>query len=408
MIKPINYFLLTLVVFIYFLFPMAKAVGAFGSLFLLIVGVFFFLKDLRGNLIPRGVVIASFPFIALFLLSLFGALYGMAATQEKIDYIIKSLRYLVIFFGAHFLFRLNFFGVALQSFSVSMAVTLAMVYMSVVFVLPWAPHVPQTWGGDHTIWGDYITQNIMMSFFAIWMLHQAFEGRRKEIKALYFILFALASIAVLALSYGRTGYVMLITAFLGYCFLSLKYWRWRILVCLMVVASVFVLYFWVDAFHSRVNQAYIEFLTTDKKNLTSIGARLLMWETALEIGWNNFWWGVGSGSYAAEWCGIVEELSWCGVGQHPHNHFLLLFASNGIFAFLLYSFLILSGVFLIFKKHTKSHLLLFVYLSILLVDSLLNGPFWNIREANFFTLIGAIVLAMIFREITQHPTKDIE
>lgn len=395
--NPIYFFV---IIFLFFLFPMAKAIGNLGAVFMLIAGLFFLLKDLRCKKFERGILVIGAPFIIIFMLAIVGAFYGDAAWELKIDFLLKALRYPVIFFGAYFLYRFDLGGVALKSFSASIIVILAMVYASVAIQLPWAPNIQKGWGGDHAIFGDYITQNIMVSFFAVLMLHLSLQSQQRIIRIACAALFVLASIAVMALSYGRTGYVMLLTAFLGYCLCFFKNRHWRVAACLLTIFSFAGLYFGVDNFQNRINLAYSELMSADGQNsLTSIGARLLMWSTAWDIGWANLWWGVGSGSYTAEWCARVNESAWCEIGQHPHNNFLLLFASNGIFSAIIYGFILLSAVFLFLKRSSGDCYIGLVFLIILFLDSLLNGAFWNIREANFFTLIGASVLVIIFNKL---------
>lgn len=385
---------------IFFLFPMAKSFGNIGSAMLLLFGIIFFLKDFSFNVVYKTNLLIGLPFFILFILASIGVFYGESGWSDKIDYSLKSLRYLAIFFGAYLIFRLNCANFVLRSFSISMVFTLLMVYLSVIFVLPWAPQVPPAFEGDHTIWGDYITQNIMISFFAVWMLHQGLEVRNYKKRFVYGALFLLSMIAVLTLSYGRTGYVMAFGAFMGYGFFRFSDWRLRVAVFLLCIFAIIVLYFSVDVFRERLNLGYAEFMNADgKESLTSIGARILMWKTAWSIGWSSPWWGVGSGSYALEWCARMGDQDWCDVGQHPHNHFLLLFASNGIFAFLAYLSIFLGAIFVVIKKYTDEYFLLIIFLIILLIDSMLNGPFWNIREANFFTLMGALVLAKVLEKI---------
>lgn len=397
-----NYLLVSSISLIFFIFPMAKAVGGLGTIFLLVFGFFIFIKDFSKNKIEPKFFLVGSPFFILFLLALLGMFHGSAEWGDRFDFIVKSLRYPAIFFGAYFLYRFGLKNIAIYSFSLSMVATLCMVYASVFIKLPWAPQVPQMWGGDHTMWGDYITQNIMMSFFAVWMFHQSLENHLKSVKYVCAVLFVCAAIAVVALSYGRTGYVMLFAAFLSYCFCRFSNWQIRVVACVVAGVSVLMLYFCVEAFKIRVDQAYLELINANGQNsLSSIGARLHMWSTAWGMGRDALWFGVGSGSYASEWCSKVNDAMWCAVGKHPHNNFLLIFASNGIFALLAYILVFVGAAFLIIKKYTTDYLLVVVFLVILLIDSFLNGPFWNIREANFFTLIAAVVLVTVFEGVME-------
>lgn len=393
-----------LVVVIYALFPMFKAVGAIGSAVLLLLGL--------GAMLKGGVVKAhllqlfplALPFLVLFALSVLGMFYGTADMPERWDYLSKSLRFVALISGGYFLYRCNLEKLALKAFCASMAVTMCLVYASVFIPMPWAPQVEQQWGGDHTMWGDYITQNIMMVFFAVCLLHGALQASTKAHRVVLGIGFVLASVCILVLSVGRTGYVMLFGALLVYAFVAHAGWKLRLLALGVAVTVVFLLYTQVTAFQARVDLAYAEFMAADGKNtITSIGARLLMWSTAVQLGWEHLWWGVGSGSYAGQWCAVMNDAAWCDIGQHPHNQFLLLFASNGIFAVLAYLSIFIGGLYCVSRSQSPQRLVVLMFLMLLGIDSVLNGPFWNVREANFFAMLGSVVFALLLKEKAVGP-----
>lgn len=391
-----NVFFILLVVLVFFIFPASKAVGTVGSFLLFLFGLFFFIKDCYNDPGKLKFLKISSPLLFLFLIICVGLIYGEASYTEKIDYFVKSLRFPAIFFAGYLLYKFNLSDIAIKCFSASMLMTLLMVYVSIFIPLPWAKNVPQEWGGNQTIWGDYITQNIMMSFFALIVFHKAFE--EKANKYIFFVLFFLSAWAILTLSFGRTGYVMLFSSIIGYIFLKFENWKIRFLVIVISFAVAVAAYFFVDLFRARVDLAYMQFVTADDKTLNSVGARLLMWKTAFKIGVDNFWFGVGSGAYELEWCARVVGEEWCAVGKHPHNQFLLIFASNGFFAFLGYFCFFIICFYFSFKRIKFSELF-FGFLTILIVDSFLNAPFWNVREANFFTLIASVFFAKILFEL---------
>lgn len=281
----------------------------------------------------------------------------------------------------------------IQGFFIGMLFILASTYLSIWFNLPWSSNKNLGWGGDHTVFGNYITQNIMMSFFTLLCINLLGKERKFLTNLLLLAAIVLSATSTLYLSSGRTGYL---TLFLGIS----AYIIFRLPKKLSLISLVFVLIVGISAFNTsksiqtRYQEAKQETILIfqqanagETPELTSIGARWYMWMKSIELIQERPLIGWGLGSHGVKWCEKAPEPEWCNVGDTtPHNQFLFFFTEMGIFG--LVWFLALLATLVWAAWCNREYRPLFMgFIAIFIGDSLVNASLWNAREYNFFIIM---------------------
>lgn len=288
-------------------------------------------------------------------------------------------------------------NLCLNSFFIGMLFILGSTYLSIWFNLPWSTNKNLGWGVDHTVFGNYITQNIMMSFFTLLTIDKIRKANYLFLNILYLILAALAITSTLYLSNGRTGYLTLIMGFLAY--ITFKIPKKFIIPSFLILFSiVFFTFKTSTSLQHRYEQAktettllFQEVKKSETPQLTSIGARWYMWMKSIELIQERPLTGWGLGSHGIKWCEKAPEPEWCEVGDTtPHNQFLFFFTEMGIAGFLW----ILTFIGVLFWAAWNSPVqqpLFMGFIAIFIGDSLVNASLWNAREYNFFMIMACLL-----------------
>lgn len=288
----------------------------------------------------------------------------------------------------------------LSAFTLSMCFLLICTYLNVWFDLPWSVTHNKGWFKDHTVVGDYITQNIMMSFFAVLCLHFGVIEEEKSKKIYWILIFLAACVAITTLSPGRTGYLMLIGGLMAYLFFLLPRY-WGALGALVIGAATALAVLSSDVAMKRIDLAMQETqLIFEQKSqgkipdVTSIGGRWQMWATTWELVEERPLLGWGLGSYGIKFCDKVPVEKWCELGdRHPHNQYLSFWVELGFFGFL--GFLVLMGIlFWAAWGDRKMRPLMAGFIAVLAINSMFNVSLWSSREYHFFILMMCLLYAI--------------
>lgn len=285
--------------------------------------------------------------------------------------------------------------IAFNAFIAAMLFILLSTWLNLWFLLPWSITQDTGWGKTHHVFGDYITQNVMMAFFAVIATHKFFHSQIRSQKIFWVITAVLAVVSISHLSQGRTGLVLLAVGLLAY---ALSATRGKALIG-SLFGTIFVLGLALGSsslLQDRFSLAVVEAQRHDIDNMTSIGHRLYNYKiTPLLIAEKPFL-GHGTGAYHTEICRFVEKQEWCKFfNWHPHNQFLFFGADHGLLGVALYVLLLLSLYRAALKSpNVEAKLLLFSITSILLVNSLFNSPLFSSRESQFFAYMLALLVSM--------------
>lgn len=282
----------------------------------------------------------------------------------------------------------------MHAFAAAMLFILVSTWLNVWFTLPWSKTQVPGWGVSHHVIGDYITQNVMMSFFVLLSLVYARENKTIQKRCAWLAVALLAAVSITHLSQGRTGYLLLAVALSVFAFSTLKgkaLW-------VTLFGSIFFLgaaLLSSKLLTQRFELVITEVQQSDVNNLSSIGHRLYNQKKTTELIREKPLLGWGTGAYHTQTCRIVEKPEWCDVfSWHPHNQFLFFGVDHGLLGILAYLALILSMVWLALRdKDAHSRTMLLGFAGLLAVDSLFNSPLWSSRENHFFTIMMALLIA---------------
>lgn len=283
---------------------------------------------------------------------------------------------------------------ALKGFLTAMVFIVISTWLAIWLPLPWSASQTQGWNQSHHIFGDYITQNLMVSLFVVLCLHQGVQQHGLK-KWPWWVMAAMAIISVTNLSQGRTGFIVLFVALVTFIVINLngRHMKFAFLGLFIGAALIYT--------SSEIMQQRFEQATTEAKNSAeiqknSIGGRIYNYKTTVSMFLEKPIIGHGTGAYHTEICRFLNDPQDCAIfNWHPHNQFLFLGAEHGIFGILLYILLISLMYTLALKSldHTGK-VLLATLSSMMLVNSLVNSPWWSSRESQFFAFMLGLGVAM--------------
>ena len=398
-----DYFCYGLIGLGYFLFPWKLNQGtAIIGVGLLMWG----LKNIRGRIFkdwisdPLVILIISFLLICIFQIKDLPS--GWSASVA--DSISRYYKYIFSIIAIAAMMNSILRNVAMKAFFVSILLIVVSMHLNIFWNLPWSNPTVKGWGNDQTVVGDYITQNLFVNIFVI--LSMDFLLKNKEIyKKFFFGVAFLAGVhAMLFLSAGRTGYLLL-TVSLGVYAIWAIHSKWKWLVVLLLPALVSVAIYSSENASQRVKLAVKEtkeavhsIENNETPDLTSIGARIYMWDQSLSIISKKPLAGWGVGSYPHRWCEKVPEV-WCNetAKYHPHNQYLMFWMELGLPGLLIYISII---CYLVFRgiQDKKNGGILLALMAILFVDSFINSPLYVRREYQLFLLAIPLIYSFLVKK----------
>ena len=269
--------------------------------------------------------------LALIGLLAIGMLYGQASSREALDAFGKyiDLLFIPIFIT---LFRdEQTRRLALGSFVFAMVTTLALSY-ALKFGMLHQGGILRGFPGNPYVFKLHITQNFFMAYCAMVLATQSILAVNPKSRAIFGMLATLATINVLFMVQGRTGYIVIAT-YLIYLFVS-KYGKRGLLIgAAAVILLGSIAYTLSSEFHERVSLAASEFKGWHPghaaKESNSIGERMEFYSNTLKIVGQHPFFGVGTGgfekAYAQEVLGTKQAPT-----HNPHNEFLLIASQLGL------------------------------------------------------------------------------
>lgn len=383
-----------LFVALFFLFPIVLALSNIALLLLLVTFVF----TCRGK--GYWKMVRSIPilwiFIGLYGLVLFGTIYTSSTQEWIVLHLSKYAKFIYVVAIILLLTgKLKIQKIAMNSFVAALFFILISTWLNVWFLLPWSVTQETGWGKTHHVFGDYITQNVMMSFFTVIAVHRAVDADSWRPRLLWACTVLLAAFSISHLSQGRTGLVLLAVGLIGYTLAAAR-GKW-LLSSLAGVGFLMAIAFGSSTMlQSRFSQAIEEAQRHDVDQMSSIGHRLYNYKITPRLIAEKPFFGHGTGAYHTEICRFVEKPEWCATFRwHPHNQFLLFGADHGLFGLGLYVLLIVMlyrAALCTTSRDVK--ILLFALTTILMVDGLINSPLYSSRESQFFIYMLGLLVSM--------------
>lgn len=327
--------------------------------------------------------------LALYGMLLLGVLYSEAPWSDVQTELTKYAKLVFMLLAITLLQEEKWQERALNAFAIAMVITLALSMVSVVHPL----QLFKLGQGTHAVFRDYIAQNLMMAFFVLLMLVRSLSHRSKAMRAVFLALAALGIVNILGYVPGRTGYIALAAVVATFIAIQVPArWRWS---CLLLAVAVGIAIFQLSGtFRARVEQAITEFRNNEQHQITSVGARLDMARKSAALIEERPLLGWGTGAYPTQYCRLTPSEEGCKVGgYHPHNQFLAFGVQLGALGILGYLAFLGSAAWRASLYSGPRKTLAFGLLAALLVDSVLHAPLFLVTEAQFFTLMLAVVLA---------------
>ncbi|MGB4346533.1 MAG: O-antigen ligase family protein, partial [Burkholderiaceae bacterium] len=268
-------------------------------------------------------------------------------------------------------------------------------WANIWILLPWSNSQDPGWGKSHHVFGDYITQNVMMSFFVIISIQKSINKKNISDKICWAIISILAGISITHLSQGRSGLILLITGLISYAVISVRGKKLWVALAGIIIISIIAIGS-SSIIQNRLITAYEEAQRNETDHTSSIGHRLYNYKLTPPLILEKPILGHGTGSYHIEVCKLIENKDLCPMfSWHPHNQFLFFGVDHGIIGIILYIFLIFSLYYIAFKSiNYNAKILLFPLTTILVVDSLFNSPLFSSRESQFFIYMIALLVSM--------------
>jgi O-antigen ligase len=341
---------------------------------------------------------------AIWLMALFGmVLVGMLYTPAPWHWVSVNLgKYAKFTYAVVLMLLLARFPKwqqrALWAFVGALLFILASTWLNVWFVLPWSTTKTPGWGLSHHVFGDYITQNVMVSFLVVFALTKVQRPLLGRTSLIWLIVAVLGVVSITHLSSGRTGVVLLLAGLVSWMLVrwgGKKLWI-GLPVLVLLVAMVLVS---SSVMRERIALGWTEFAKRDVDVMTSIGHRAYNYRTVPKMIAESPIVGHGTGAYHTEVCRFLEKPEWCDTFRwHPHNQFLFFAADHGLIGVLLYAALLLSLYRVAMRSdYAQAKVLLVSLTSILLVDSMINSPLFSSRESHFLLFMMALLVAMNLR-----------
>jgi O-antigen ligase len=339
--------------------------------------------------------------LALCAIILIGASYSQAPADEIVRSLKKYARLLYAPIAIAVLVDERWRRRALLAWMASMLLTLVLSYVHAVWAFPLARATRELQVGDHYIFKHHITQNVMMSVFAVaafaeaWRLRSLADGRWRIYAWMLIALAATANILFFVL--GRAGYATLLVNLLVVAlvaFIAARDVRLTMIAGAVIAATIAAASM-SDSLQQRFYAVLSEAESSHEHGIsTSTGQRLEYASKSVDLiearpilGW-------GTGSYAKEYCRIAKSAEWCRLGAYnPHNQFLFFTVQFGLLGLVaLLAWMTTAGLTMR-RLPICEQLVGFSLLATLMVHSLVDSPLFIVTEGTWYPLLLGIFAA---------------
>jgi O-antigen ligase len=286
-------------------------------------------------------------------------------------------------------------------------ITVISSYLSVFMQLPWGRSTGRGIGASHSIFANYLWQNILLSFFASICF---FEAKRQSLLKLraFWILMALLTLgSIFYLSSGRTGQVTALAVVLLVLPMFIAM-RWRLPTFALILAALVLIANTSTVLQQRMKLAWQEgsvYSEGKGHGSSSVGLRLFNWQVNAKLVAQKPLQGHGSGSYAKVAEPAFNDAIACreAVCLHPHNQFLYFWVENGLFAVFAYVWLLWRCARAGWQgERNKPRFLLLPLAVILFLNSLVDSPLVVLMDRAFYTAILGLLAAELAATLDKH------
>jgi O-antigen ligase len=376
---------------LFFCFPISMVLG---NLFFILIPVLWLSGgDYQKTWSSIKVKPIAWVALALYGLIIIGVFYGSAPPKDMMLDLGKYSKLLVLVLLLKILEDEKWRQRCLNAFTFAMIGILISTFANIWLDLPWSKTKNQGLGVDHTVVGDYITQNIQMCFFALICFGRAKSATTLRPKFLWFSLALCACLSITFLSPGRTGYGLL-AVILVYASVFNTTWRQRLIALCVLGVALTIIFSSSTMLRERFEIGLTEIRSDKSEVRSSVGGRLFFQKRTLALALEKPVFGWGTGSYHKEFCRNLDSKDWCDFGSwHPHNQYLLFWMGNGILGLVLFCLLLVLPPWLARHEAPDKRFLVYGFSAIFLLNSFVNCSLWSSRENHFFVFMLALLCA---------------
>lgn len=381
----------------FFAFPMSVALANVALLLALVL----WLPSLwdtgtRGELRAALRNPLSTPALALFAWVVVAIAWSPAEPRDALGFLQKYMKFALVPMFITLLQHAATRRRCWHGFALALVFTLLTTWLNVWFDFPWTRTQNQGFGVDHTVFKDYISQGLMMTIFAAMCVFLAFDARERRRRAVWWGLWLLASVSILLLLQGRTGYLAWAgsTAVLA---LGLALHRSRMTAGVTVVALAALFTVAVASspvLQQRWKEAWVEADKAGGGPITSVGARVEMAEFALQQIRQAPLLGHGTASYPVLSTQHFLDKDRCAVQcTHPHNQFLFFQFEQGAIGLLLFLWFVFALIREAWRHEARHQAFTLAFVVTLCAASLTHSAFWLSTESHCLILMSALIMA---------------
>jgi O-antigen ligase len=259
-----------------------------------------------------------------------------------------------------------------KAFAAGMTVLILHIYIMQVVSIPWVHSTDPA-----SVFFNPIPQSIGLGIFSAWCILELISGSaNKFYKLLLVFLFTAASYSIFEISQQRSGYIAWLFACSTVLILSLSSSK-----RLFAFISIFIIFAGIvmnsSKIQGRVELAKQDFLSYEfKNNYTSIGSRLHMWFTGVQLIKEAPLTGHGLGSYPIVSADKFKDPAMCSIAcMHPHNQFIFYAIEFGVFGLLIFLVFCVS-ILLRLKKLLAFNTLQVATVSVFFIVCVFDTTLW--------------------------------
>jgi O-antigen ligase len=391
----------------FFAFPMSVALANVALLLALLLWLpSLWGAEARGHLREALHNPLAAPALALFAWVVVAIAWSPAEPRDALGFLQKYLKFALVPMFIALLQDATTRRRCWQGFALALGFTLLVTWLNVWFDFPWTRTHNQGFGVDHTVFKDYISQGLMMTIFAAVCVFLAFETHERPRQALWWLLWLLASVSILLLLQGRTGYLAwagsTTVLALG---LALHRSRVAVGVTLVALAALFtVAVVSSPVLQQRWKEAWVDADKAGSGPITSVGARVEMAEFAFEQIRQAPLLGHGTASYPVLSKQHFMDKDRCSVQcTHPHNQFLFFHFEQGAIGLLLFLWFVLALVREAWRHGVRHQAFTLAFVVTLCAASLTHSAFWLSTESHCLVLMSALIMAGLHARRRRRP-----
>ncbi len=393
-------------VLVFFAFPMSVALANVALLLTLLLWALSL-----GGAASRAALREAFrnplvgPALALFAWIVIAVAWSPADREGVTGFVQKYLKFAMIPVFIALLQDARVRRRCWQAFAVALLFTLAVTWLNVWFDFSWTRTHNQGFGGDHTVFKDYISQGLMMSVFASLCAFWATDRQPGWRRAGLILLWAAASASILVLLAGRTGYLAWAASTAVFALvLAAARSRWVVIATLVGVGALFAAAVTSPVLLDRWQGAVNEAANAGNGPVTSIGARVQMIRFVLERAADAPLLGHGTASYPVGAKQHFTAPGYCEVVcPHPHNQFLFFLYEQGAIGLLLFLAFIAVIVREAWRHEPRRRALALAFVATLCAACVSHSSFWLSTENHCLILMSALVMASLIARRARAP-----